>query len=67
LQIEADSRNRLYPDCKITAMELNLSGLRQSDKTNSDIAAAAAEKRKYTYTLCDECVIYSVVAVASPP
>ncbi len=67
-QVEADRRNSLYPDCKITAMELRLSGFTNRDAIpNSAIAAATKEKRKYTHTLCDECVVYSVVAVAPPP
>ncbi len=63
----AEARNLLYPDCIINGVELNLSGLRHSDAPNSAIKAAGREKCKYTHTLCDECVIYSVVAVAPPP
>jgi hypothetical protein len=66
-QVEADRRNQLDSACKISGNDLLLSGLMHSDATNSAIRAAAREKRKYTYTLCDECVVYSVVAVAPPP
>ena len=65
--MDAEARNLLYPDCIINSMELNLSGLRHCEATNSEVKATAREKCKYTYTLCDECVIYSVVAVAPPP
>ncbi len=66
-QVEAAARNQRDSNSKISAMELQMSGLRHSDAPNSAIKAAGREKCKYTHTLCDECVVFSVVAVALPP
>ncbi len=42
-QVEADRRNRLNPDCKISGVEIWLSGLTNRDAIpNSAIATAAA-------------------------
>ena len=64
--MDALTRNLSYPDCIINGVDLKLSGLMHSDATNTEVKAAAGENRKYTYTLCDECGVYSVVAVAPP-
>ncbi len=64
--MDAEARNLLYPDCIINGVDLKLAGSMHSDATNSEVKAVAREKCKYTHTLCDECVVFSVVAVAPP-
>ena len=63
----AEARNLSNPDCIISGVDLKLAASMHSDAMNSEVKAVAREKCKYTHTLCDECVVFSVVAVALPP